>query len=169
MKPVELRPMVVEDVKEMLLWPRYEAEEEVWANIPVDEVDRWLSTYHQPPWCYCLAVVNSNGMLVGRINLAFLNDRARVGGIFNFTIRRDLAGQGYGQGALSALLKFGFERLALSAIYLNTPASNHKARHIYEKFGFEAMGFHYDYRDDQGYVKFIDLVAWSEGNRAQKR
>lgn len=99
---------------------------------------------------------------MGRANLACLDQKAKVGGIFNFMIRSDLAGQGYAQGAVQALQELGFSQLGLAALYLYTQATNETALHIYEKFGFYPSGSHYDYMEGQGYVKLIDLVAWAK-------
>ncbi len=160
---VKLRPVVLDDMKKMLEWPRYEGKTDQWANLPAEslaEAEEWLHTYHQPPNCYCLIVVSDAGEVVGRCNLAVLDEETGVGGIFGFVIRRDMSDRGFAQAALVQLLRFAFRQLDMSAIYLYTQAVNRKARHVYEKFGFKFMGSHYDYRDGQGYVKFIDLVAW---------
>ena len=160
---VKLRPMAPDDIKHMLGWPRYEGKTDQWANLPAEspeEGEEWLRTYHQPPKCYCLAVVSDTGELAGRCNLAVLDEETRVGGIFSFTIRRDMSERGFAQAALAELLRFSFGELDMPAIYLYTQAANRKARHIYDKLGFKYMGSHDDYRDGQGYVKFVDLVAW---------
>ncbi len=160
---VKLRPLVMDDIKEMLEWPRYEGKTDQWANLPaesLEEGEEWLRIYHQPPKCYCLAVVSVTGEVVGRCNLAVLDAETGVGGIFSFTIRRDMSDHGFAQVALAELLRFCFGQLDMPAVYLYTQAVNRKARHIYDKLGFKFMGSHYDYRDGQGYVKLVDLVAW---------
>jgi RimJ/RimL family protein N-acetyltransferase len=162
---VKLRFLQLKDIEDILTWPEYQTKTDRWANFPVAslvEGEGWLNTYHQPPRCFSFGIENEAGQLVGRANIAVLDDPTRVGGIFSFTINPESADKGYGQGALMELLRFGFLEQGMSAIYLYTQANNFKARHIYDKYGFQFMGTHYDYREEQGYVEFVDLVVWRQ-------
>ncbi len=160
---VKLRPLNLKDIEIMQAWPRYQAKSDLWANIALSsssEGERWITTYHQPPRCYAFAADTAEGLLVGRANIAVLDEPTKVGGIFSFTINPGCTGKGYGQATLDELLRFAFVEQGMSAVYLYTQANNHKARHIYDKFGFQFVGTHYAYKENQGRVKFVDLVVW---------
>lgn len=165
MKDIHLRALALPDIMQIKTWPPYESVADAWANLPVQtaaEAEQWLKEHHNPPDSYSLVVESNSGILLGRCNLAFLDKQTGVGGLFSFVIRRDQAGKGIGQAALELLLQFAFLDLHMTAVYLYTGASNRKARYIYEKNSFQFMGSHYDFREGQGYIKFVDLVAWRE-------
>lgn len=57
-----------------------------------------------------------------------------------YTIDYDHQGKGYGQAALPVILRELQQQYDCSGIYLTLEKENHRAVHIYEKFGFRATG-----------------------------
>jgi len=50
---------------------------------------------------------------------------------------KDFWGGGYGTDTMRTLCRFGFDMMALHRIYLYVYAGNERARHVYEKLGFQ--------------------------------
>jgi RimJ/RimL family protein N-acetyltransferase len=59
--------------------------------------------------------------------------------LFDFMVREDLRGQGYGRRALE-LLELKLRGLGVEKIGLNVFGYNHAARALYEKMGYEVTG-----------------------------
>lgn len=77
--------------------------------------------------------------IVGMVELLEIDYIHRIAE-FDILIDIDHQGQGYAQAATFLGLKYAFDILNLHKMYLIVERSNEKARHIYEKFGFEVEG-----------------------------
>jgi RimJ/RimL family protein N-acetyltransferase len=68
---------------------------------------------------------------------------------------RQLWDKGYGTEAVRTLLDHLFQTTSLRAMYLNTYATNERARGSYQKVGFETMGTARKYSTRIGY--YVDV------------
>jgi RimJ/RimL family protein N-acetyltransferase len=89
-----------------------------------------------------LAVEGEDGRLVGRINLREIDWFARTA-VLGISFRSDSLGQGLGTEALILLLEHFFERMEMSALFLDVAAHNLRARRCYERCGFRPIGEHW--------------------------
>ena len=74
----------------------------------------------------------------GLTNINRDNDKAELYVFVNPYMHKS----GYGTMATRALCEYGFEKLGLNKIYLETNEDNLVARHVYEKCGFILEGVH---------------------------
>jgi RimJ/RimL family protein N-acetyltransferase len=88
------------------------------------------------------AVEDSDGSLVGRMNLREIDWFARTA-VLGISFRPDSLGQGLGTEALLLLLEQFFERMEMSALFLDVAAHNLRARRCYERCGFRTIGEHW--------------------------
>lgn len=81
---------------------------------------------------FCFAMVlKSSGELIGEISLHLQHDKAELG----YWLGEPFWNQGLTSEAIAAVLKFGFERLALQQIYANCHLENVGSWKVLEKNG----------------------------------
>lgn len=88
------------------------------------------------------SVENSEGVLVGRINLREIDWFARTA-VLGISFRPDCLGQGMGMEALGLLNAHFFDAMRMTALFLDVAAHNTRARRCYERCGFRVIGEHW--------------------------
>ena len=78
-------------------------------------------------------IEKKSGEFIGNIELMDVRDGAGELGIAITAGKQNL---GYGTQAVSALIRYGMDRLGLSRIFLRTDPDNARAIRVYEKCGF---------------------------------
>jgi len=83
---------------------------------------------------------------VGFYHWSRYHRRAEIG----YDLALNYWGQGYGSEAVTAILRFGFERMKLHRVYARTIADNHESVGLLEKIGFVREGTQreYSWEDD---------------------
>lgn len=93
----------------------------------------------QPRGNYSLGVVlKSSGQLIGGITLG-VTDRVEGQGAFSYLFNRTAWGQGYATEALKAMVRFGFEHLALTNLTDGCDIQNVASARVMEKSGFRCI------------------------------
>jgi L-phenylalanine/L-methionine N-acetyltransferase len=82
---------------------------------------------------------------------------AYLGGV---AIHPDFSGKGYGAQMMQAIVDYG-EILGLKRIELSVAAINEKARHLYEKAGFQKEGVLRNYTYWESENKYLDEILMS--------
>lgn len=81
-------------------------------------------------------------------------DRSVGKGELYIFVKPDIQTKGLGTQATGLLCKYGFEKLGLNKIYLETNEDNFIAQRVYEKCGFKLEGrLRYEYRNNNGELK----------------
>ena len=78
-------------------------------------------------------IEKKSGGFIGNIELMDVNE---TGGELGIAVTAEKQNMGYGTEAVSALLKYGMERLGLQRIFLRTKPDNARAIRVYTKCGF---------------------------------
>jgi RimJ/RimL family protein N-acetyltransferase len=112
--------------------PMSEAAEERWF-------DRMLDAQGRDGWFFVICR-RADDRPVGGIDLHDVNLRSGSASLGIAIGQPEDTGQGYGSGALEALLAFGFGQLRLERIELDVYAFNDRARRVYERVGFVHEG-----------------------------
>jgi [ribosomal protein S5]-alanine N-acetyltransferase len=93
----------------------------------------------QPRRCYDMGVVlKSTGQLIGGITLGVL-EGSEDEAAFSYLLNRTVWGQGYATEALKAMVRFGFEQLALRRIADSCAVENSASARVMEKCGFRCI------------------------------
>lgn len=96
------------------------------------------------------AAFEENGEIVAFGGLTGINRETNKAELYVFVNPAAQRG-GIGTRATQALCRFGFERLGLEKIYLETNEDNMAAQHVYEKCGFRLEGkLRNEYRSKNG-------------------
>jgi RimJ/RimL family protein N-acetyltransferase len=81
-------------------------------------------------------IIEAEGRPVGRIGLNQFRRRDRICSLYVFIGEPDVAGNGYGSDAISALLAYAFKRYDLARVELWSLTTNERAVRSYERCGF---------------------------------
>ena len=119
----------------------------------VEHVDRFIGGWHEPfteeqeiRWVreklrekapVFSMIDRESGRFIGNIELM---DVSASAGELGIAVTADQQDRGYGTEAVSAITKYGMERLGLKRIYLRTNPDNARAIRVYEKCGFREYG-----------------------------
>ena len=115
-----------------------------------------LATTHQvDPRRDQFAILDEGGVLIGMISYYNWTPERRTAELGIYIGERQLWDKGYGTEAVRTLLDHLFQTTALRAMYLNTYATNERARASYQKVGFETMGTARKYSTRIGY--YVDV------------
>ncbi len=94
----------------------------------------------QPRTSYDLGVVlKATNQVIGGISLGMV-DQERDEGAFSYLFNRAVWGQGYATEALRAMVRFGFEQLALTRLADGCDVENIASARVMEKCGFRCVG-----------------------------
>lgn len=85
------------------------------------------------------AVVNDDNQYCGTISLKNIS-KQDSNAEFAIVMRLDTQGSGLALQASKEILQYAFKELGLNRIYLNVLSDNGKAKHFYEKLGFQKEG-----------------------------
>ena len=106
------------------------------------------------------AIEAEDGTYLGNVGLHGISSKNRLGRLALIIGNQAYRGQGYGQSAVCAVLKYAFEERNFNKVWLMAFQENERARHIYEKAGFHIEGvLREEYADRSG--KFHDMVRMS--------
>jgi RimJ/RimL family protein N-acetyltransferase len=143
---VELRPLSLEDVDDILSWvndpeivgnlatfagkPLTRADEEAWvAKMLASNEDRVFTV-----------LAADDGRYLGQVGLHQIFWRSRVGRLSAIIARRDEMGRGFGSAALARLLDVAFTDEQLHKVWLMIFRQNERSRRTYERMGFVIEG-----------------------------
>jgi RimJ/RimL family protein N-acetyltransferase len=110
-------------------------------TIPYTEyLTRYDAGEQKPETLFLSILTVSDGRHIG--NCAVYDaDRTKGEASIGITIgEREYWGQGYGTEAVKALLDYVFANMGLVSVKLKTLAENRRARHCFEKCGFQSCG-----------------------------
>ena len=115
-----------------------------------------VATTHQlDPRRDQFAILDECGVLIGMISYYNWTPERGTAELGIYIGERQLWDQGYGTEAVRTLLDHLFQTTSLRAMYLNTYATNERARASYQKVGFETMGTARKYSTRIGY--YVDV------------
>lgn len=140
---MRLRPVLPSDLPKYTEWLQ-DAEVRRWlAALPEaptleEEID-WYESTRENPDNVLWAIETLDGELMGSVELRLVPAarRAELGIAIQDKGRWS---QGYGEDAIKAVLRYGFEDLDLNRIDLTTDETNVRGRRCYEKCGFVEEG-----------------------------
>jgi RimJ/RimL family protein N-acetyltransferase len=101
------------------------------------------------------AILDERGVLIGMISYYNWAPERGTAELGIYIGERQLWDRGYGTEAVRTLLDHLFQTTSLRAMYLNTYATNERARASYQKVGFETMGTARKYSTRIGY--YVDV------------
>jgi diamine N-acetyltransferase len=136
---IAIRPLRVTDLAEMSAWephPDPLLEDYNIAHETAAEWYSWLRHRLQHRWAY--AIRNDADVLIGHLSLRHLDfpHSSRLG----FSIAAQYVERGYGQDAMRAFLGYYFDALRFEEMRLDVSGANPRARHLYQKLGFQDVG-----------------------------
>ena len=115
-----------------------------------------IATTHQlDPRRDQFAILDEHGVLIGMISYYSWTPERGTAELGIYIGERQLWDHGYGTEAVRTLLDHLFQTTSLRAMYLNTYATNERARASYQKVGFETMGTARKYSTRIGY--YVDV------------
>lgn len=114
----------------------------------------------QPRTCYFLAVVlKATNQVIGGVRLGVM-DRIRGEGAFSYLFSRSVWGQGYATEALKAMVRFGFEQLALNRLADGCDVRNIASARVMEKCGFRCVS-----EQDGERIYALTVEEWRENEQ----
>lgn len=103
--------------------------------------EKWFEKNSANNDIYSFAIETlAGGQYIGGCGINELAWKSRVAEIGIFIGDKDYWGKGYGTDAMEALTRFCFEQLNMHKVRLRVHAFNERARHCYEKCGFQVEG-----------------------------
>jgi len=114
----------------------------------------WFVLHSSDPTRLWFAVERrADEQLIGSITLREMvtHGSARLG----ISLGADYVDQGYGSEALGLFVPYYFEELDFTCLLLDVAAANIRARHVYEKLGFQYVGQHYRDVPEQENLLFL--------------
>jgi len=146
-KHVTLRGLELEDAKEILShfndievrrflghpYPIAKEEEEQWIR------NTWESRRKGTEIVFGIEL-NGEKKLIGTVGLHSISNIHRFTELGIAIWNKDYWGQGFGTEALHLILGYGFKILNLHSIHLTVIDGNDRAKHAYEKAGFQLVG-----------------------------
>jgi diamine N-acetyltransferase len=112
-----------------MYWPLSRAQEEQWFEDSLRQQNDRI-----------MAIETVDGLLIGDVGLHRIDWKERDATLGIVLGEKQYWGQGYGQDAIMALLRFAFETLNLHRVHLTVYAYNLRGIRCYEKCGFKKEG-----------------------------
>lgn len=143
---IQLRPLCVEDVDNIMTWvnePAVVGNFAAFRGVPLTREDElaWIQRTLASPWERVWSVfAASDGRYLGQVGLHQIHQRSRVGRLAVVIARRAEMGRGHGSAAISRALDHAFGELALHKVWLMVFCSNTRSRGIYQRLGFIEEG-----------------------------
>ncbi|WP_028117819.1 GNAT family N-acetyltransferase [Ferrimonas senticii] len=132
-------------------------------QMPFAEPNRWRERLSNQPSNVFSLVAEVDGELVGSIGLTISEcHRRRHVGDFGMGVKDSHQGLGIGQALLSAMIDLADNWLDLHRIELTVFSDNHRAQHLYQKFGFVTEGELRDYAFRNG--QYADALSMARIN-----
>lgn len=120
--------------------------------LDLDVVYNWYRTRNNQPDRLDLAIVlKDSDEIIGEV---VLNEYNKENHTMNFRILigENGQGKGYGTEATQLVLTYIFEKTNLAAVTLSVYPFNPRAKHVYEKIGFELKSVEKEEWDEEGIV-----------------
>jgi RimJ/RimL family protein N-acetyltransferase len=135
---VEIAPLRPADLVEMRAWEPHQDPLLRDYNVSYEtdgEWHSWLRNRLRHRWAYAIRI--HEGALVGHLSLRQLElpHSSRLG----LSIAAAHVNLGYGQDALHVFLDYYFDVLGFDQIRLDVSGANPRARHVYQKLGFQEV------------------------------
>ncbi len=163
-----ISPLHRDDLRAMAAWPRNNDVREAPFNDFARDAGSMDAYYrsnvgnpHKQGW----TVRDERGEIIGRYTIVLVDPERREG-LISVRFRADRTGLGYGQDSLPSLLEHWFDTLNMAVMALDVSVLNERAIHLYEKYGFRLIGYHWVpiHREhivpgvsDSGYVRYLDM------------
>lgn len=131
---ITLLPMSDGDVAVIRRWPPYPP-----AFAELDYAlreDGWLTEFHGKPRSRCDVALLGGDLIGFTMLLKTGEDEAE----YRIALRADQLGRGHGMAITRTVLERAFAEMGLSRIHLVVRRTNSRARRLYEKLGFCAIG-----------------------------
>lgn len=143
-KLVFLRPIIPADYPLIVRWGSdSEIQELTDGALPENEEEclLWHQRFLKDRYGEVWAIVDaSTRQVIGDIELSQIAWRSGQAELRVCIGEKDHWGRGFGSDAVTTLLRYAFETLALREVYLRVYTSNHRAIKSYEKCGFRRAG-----------------------------
>ncbi len=104
----------------------------------LDDCHAFISSSQDDFPCVHRAIVDENDEYMGTVSLKNI-DYEHSNAEFAITVRKESMGLGYSKYAMDEMIKLGFEKLNLSAIYWFVSKYNKRALRFYDKSGFRRL------------------------------
>lgn len=133
---MDLREMNEQDIAVIKSWRAYpeEFKDLDYALREMGWIDQFLSKEETK-----IYTAKENGVIIG---FTILSKEKGAGGQaeFRIALNPDMLGLGVGKMLTQMTLEKGFQELGLHEIYLIVRKNNHRAKRLYERFGFQYTG-----------------------------
>lgn len=160
-----IREMQQEDLEQMESWrPFSDPLYNLWnipRSTPLSRGLLGLMPYSSDPTRLWFVIERrADGQVIGTISLREIvrHISARLG----ISLGADFVDQGYGSEALRLFLPYYFHRLGFQRLFLDVAATNRRAIHVYEKFGFRRTGSHYRYIPEHEDLSFLQQERYRD-------
>jgi RimJ/RimL family protein N-acetyltransferase len=108
-------------------------------NTSMEDEEKWIEEHSKPG--NIIIVAEKDGKIVGNLNFK-TSKRKRLShlGYFGISIQESYCNKGIGSILMSYLLDWAQEEPGLEKVCLEVFSHNHRAIHLYKKFGFQEEG-----------------------------
>lgn len=96
-----------------------------------------------------LGIIDNNIISVSQVS-ASSRKRIAHNSELSISVKKEFWGMGVGSAAMEALIDFANNHEIIKTISLGVKGSNKKAKHLYEKFGFQEVGIHRNFFNIDG-------------------
>ena len=145
---LRLTPLRRDHLGELSKWPKFREHDMQWANFfPTNkfQMERWFKENNTPRKLWFAGEFSKNrwrsSSLVSRVSLIIPIHGRDI--IFGIVIRPDKLEKGMGTKFTSMILSGIFELTKSEGVWLETHHKNYRAQHVYEKVGFDKLGYSY--------------------------
>ncbi|MBI1969879.1 GNAT family N-acetyltransferase [Candidatus Woesearchaeota archaeon] len=163
MVAARIRPLEMKDLNHIMEWVNDPTVVGKFANfqtpISREREQKFLEQIIASETDKLFAIETEQGEYLGNIGLHQIDWPSRAGRLALIIGKKAHWGEGYAQSALQELLRLAFEQYNLHKVWLVVFEENAKARHIYEKAGFQIEGFLRDEYFHQG--EYHNMVRMS--------
>ncbi len=143
---VHLRPLAASDLEKSLVWrndPAIRDAQLGWpfpVTLPMEEKWYTEALSGQRNDRVTFAVETQEGKLAGFVHLTQINWISRIANLGITIGVKELQGRGIGKEATALVIAYAFDTLNLERVWLEVPAFNKRAIHLYESIGFSHEG-----------------------------
>ena len=145
-KRISIRPLELKDVFHMRNWGYHKNPLLDDYDFPIysnEEIKRWYMAKAKSFLNKYYGIHNENGLLIGYMgikNIRLIRRSSTLGIVFD----PNYMDQGYGSESLRYYLEYYFKEMKMKIMYLEVADFNSRAYRVYEKMGFEKVGYYLD-------------------------
>lgn len=137
---MKLRKLEIKDAPLMLEWMHNDnVVENLGADFKskrIEDCEKFIENSISSTTNLHMAVVDDNDVYMGTVSLKSI-DRETGTAEFAIAVRQQAMGKGFSSYAMKEIIKIGFEKLNLNAIYWCVLKENKRAVRFYDKNGYE--------------------------------